>query len=92
MPAAKKLSLTLDADLAAQVDDAVASGAYASASEVVEEALLCWRERRALEADPETLRRLWQEGLDSGPAETLDLAEIKRAARARLLEETAGRD
>jgi antitoxin ParD1/3/4 len=90
MPAAKQLSLTLDAELAAQVDDAVASGAYASASEVVEDALACWRERRALEADPETLRRLWQEGLDSGEPEPLDMAEIKRAARARLLEEAAG--
>lgn len=92
MPVAKKLSLTLDADLAAQVDDAVASGAYASPSEVVADALLCWRERRALEADPETLRRLWQEGLDSGEAAALDMAEVKRAARARLLEEAAGRD
>ena len=90
MSAAKQLSLTLDAELAAQVDDAVASGAYASASEVVEDALACWRERRALEADPETLRCLWQEGLDSGSSEPLDMAEIKRAARARLLEEAAG--
>ena len=46
MSDAKTLSLSLDAELAAQVDEAVASGAYASASEVVEEALLCWRERR----------------------------------------------
>ena len=90
MPAAKTLSLTLDADLAAQVDDAVAKGDYASPSEVVEDALQCWRERRALEAEPETLRRLWQEGLDSGAADTLDMAEVKRAARARLLEEAAG--
>jgi antitoxin ParD1/3/4 len=90
MPAAKQLSVTLDADLAAQVDEAVASGAYASASEVVEDALACWRERRALEADPETLRRLWQEGLDSGSPQPLDMAEIKRAARARILEEAAG--
>lgn len=91
MSDAKTLSLTLDAELAAQVDAAVASGAYASASEVVEEALLCWRERRVLEADPEALRRLWQEGLASGEGEPLDMAEIKRAARARLLEEARGR-
>jgi antitoxin ParD1/3/4 len=89
MPALKQLSLTLDAELAAQVDDAVASGAYASASEVVEDALDCWRERRALEADPLTLRRLWQEGLESGESEALDMAEIKRAARARIWREVA---
>ena len=90
MPAAEQLRLTLDAELAAQVDDAVASGAYASASEVVEDALACWRERRALEADPETPRAcLWQEGLDSGGPEPFDMAEIKRAARARLLKEAA---
>ena len=50
---------------------------------MVEDALACWRERRALEADPETLRRLWHEGQDNGEPEPLDMAEIKRAARAK---------
>ena len=90
MSAATKLSLTLDAELAAQVDAAVASGDYATPSEVIEDALACWRERRALETDPETLRRLWQAGIDSGEPEPLDMAEIKRAARARILKEAAG--
>lgn len=91
MAAAKSLSVTLEPDMALQVEDAVASGAYASASDVVADALNRWREQRALESDPEVLRRLWREGLDSGEAEVLDMAEVKRAARrARLLEEQAG--
>lgn len=86
MPAAKKLSLSLEPELAARVADAVSSGAYASANEVVEDALRCWTERNALASDPERLRRLWRTGIESGVGEPLDMAEIKRAARARLLE------
>lgn len=80
MAAAKSLSVTLEPDMALQVEDAVASGAYASASDVVADALNRWREQRALESDPEILRRLWREGLDSGEAEVLDMAGVKRAA------------
>ncbi len=91
MAAAKSLSVTLEPDLALQVEDAVTSGAYASASDVVADALNHWREQRAIGADPEVLRRLWREGLDSGEPEPLDMAEIARAARARMAKEHPGR-
>lgn len=91
MAAAKSLSVTLEPDLALQVEEAVTSGAYASASDVVADALNHWREQRAIGADAEVLRRLCREGLDSGEPEPLDMAEIARAARARLAKEHLGR-
>lgn len=80
----EKLSIALTPDMAAIVRQAVESGDYASASEVVRDALREWKLKRAVESEVILeLRRLWQEGLDSGPAEPLDMEEIKRAARAR---------
>lgn len=79
----EKLSIALTPDMAAVVREAVDSGDYASASEVVRDALREWKLKRAVESEViAELRRLWQEGLDSGPAEPLDMEEIKRAARA----------
>jgi antitoxin ParD1/3/4 len=81
----EKISIALTPDMAAIVRQAVASGAYASASEVVRDALREWQQKRALDRElVEELRRLWQEGLESGVAEPLDMAAIKREARARL--------
>ena len=81
----EKISVALTPDLATIVRQAVESGDYASASEVVRDALRDWKLKRAV--DQETvreLRRLWQEGIDSGPGEPLDMEGIKREARARL--------
>ena len=36
------------------------------------------------------LKRLWQEGIASGPAEPLDFDQIKREGRRRLNAERAG--
>jgi antitoxin ParD1/3/4 len=63
-----KRSITLSPELAASVDDAVAAGEYASASEVIRDALRQWKERRDLFGySIEELRALIQEGIDSGP-------------------------
>jgi antitoxin ParD1/3/4 len=79
----EKLSIALTPDMAAVVREAVEGGDYASASEVVREALRDWKLKRAVEGEViAELRRLWQEGLDSGSPEPLDMQEIKRAARA----------
>lgn len=43
-----KRSITLSTELAAAVDDAVTAGEYASASEVIRDALRLWKERRDL--------------------------------------------
>jgi antitoxin ParD1/3/4 len=49
--------------------EAVGSGEYASASEVVREALRAWKRKRKLETlELGELRRLIQEGIESGPS------------------------
>lgn len=60
------------------IDEAVASGEYASAADVVHDALQSWRRNQKL-------GRLWDEGVASGLAdlaETID--DIKAEARRRL--------
>jgi antitoxin ParD1/3/4 len=54
--------------MASLVWSAVESGAYATTSEVLREALRDWKQRRALQPrDIKELRPLWGEGLASGP-------------------------
>ncbi len=77
--------VTLPVDLAAAVDDAVEAGEYASASELIHEALRQWRERReTLGYSVEELRQLVQEGIDSGPGRFGGMEEIKAEARRRF--------
>jgi antitoxin ParD1/3/4 len=84
----EKLSVALTPEMATAIRNAVASGEYASASEVVREALRLWQAHRvAREPEVEELRRLWREGLDSGPATPLDFAEIRRKGRSALATE-----
>lgn len=84
----EKISVALTPELAATVRQAVASGGYASTNEVIHEALRDWQRRRAVDAALTLeLRRLWQEGIASGSAEPLEVAAIKREARARLTQE-----
>lgn len=80
-----KRSITLSPELAASVDNAVAAGEYASASEVIRDALRQWKERRDLFGySIEELRALIQEGIDSGPGRFSSMDEIKKEARSRL--------
>ena len=79
-----KRSITLSQELAETVDQAVAAGEYASASEVIRDALRQWKERRDLFGyTVEELRRLVQEGLDSGPGRFASMDEIKAEAHRR---------
>jgi antitoxin ParD1/3/4 len=66
------------------INGLVESGRYASASEVVRDSLRLMEEREKMrEAKLEALRRDIAEGLASGPAEPLDMREIKADARKR---------
>ena len=63
---------------------AVASGEYATTSEVVREALREWKQRRSLPTHSiEELRLLWEEGLASGPGRFDEMDAIKAEARRR---------
>ncbi len=76
------ISVALAPDLVATVHEAVASGDYPSASEIVSEALRSWSTDRAM-ASTETaqLRRLWEAGLQSGRGSFASIEDIKREAR-----------
>lgn len=77
-----KVSIALTSELNEMVQNAVASGSYASASEVVREALRDW-ERKQVDRHIVLgeLRRLVQEGIDSGPGQYNSMKEIIAAAR-----------
>jgi antitoxin ParD1/3/4 len=72
-----KISISLTDEHARLVTEAVASGDYASSSEVIREALREWRGRRLL-------GQLWDEGVATGRADDGETnADIKEAARCR---------
>ncbi|MGH6957417.1 MAG: type II toxin-antitoxin system ParD family antitoxin [Caulobacteraceae bacterium] len=82
----EKLSIALTAELAAEVREAVRGGGYASASEVVREALRAWSQTRKAKAlATADLRRAWDQGLASGdPAERRPIEEVLKSGRAKL--------
>jgi antitoxin ParD1/3/4 len=81
----EKISIALSADMVTMVRSAVETGDYASSSEVIREALREWKARRAARGDAvRELRRLWDEGLDSGRSAELDLKSVKSRGRQRL--------
>lgn len=66
----EKLSVALTPELAAALRDAVSSGEYASASEVMREALRDWRLRKRQRGQAvDELRLQWDLGVASGPAQ-----------------------
>lgn len=65
----EKVSVAVTAEMATMLRRAVAEGEYASASEIVREALRDWTLRRTQHARAiEALRGLWDAGIASGPA------------------------
>jgi antitoxin ParD1/3/4 len=86
------MRITLKPALAEAVQQAVDSGEYASQDEVVGEALLEWRLRRALSAtERDTLCRLWDAGVASGPGRFNNMDEIRQEARRRWAEDQSRR-
>jgi antitoxin ParD1/3/4 len=88
MPTVEKLSIALPPEMANLLREAVESGEYASASEVVRDALRAWKRKRNLETlEISELRRLVREGMESGPAvdaePVLSRLESKYAAMRR---------
>jgi antitoxin ParD1/3/4 len=85
MSKAQKISVALTPEFMALLKEAVDTGEYTSASEVIRDALRHWKQRRATEKmGIEELRRLWQEGIASGPGRFKSIDEIKKEARRRL--------
>ena len=90
MDGVREISVGVPDALAGEIDAAVASGDYASPSDVVGEALEQWR--RGRDGEVVRLRALVREGLESGePVEGgFDPADIARRGRERLAAARAG--
>jgi len=85
MPSVEKLSIALTPEMASAVREAVDTGEYASSSEVIREALRDWQRKRSLQRQEiEEIRRLWNEGIVSGPSHHADMAAIRAEAQRRL--------
>lgn len=86
MDRVEKLSISLTGDLAELVREAVDRGGYASSSEFIREALRQYAPKfREQEAARANLRRLWNEGLESGFCDAPRTAEDIRAEGRRRL-------
>nr|6X0A_a Chain a, Putative addiction module antidote protein, CopG/Arc/MetJ family chimera [Mesorhizobium opportunistum WSM2075]6X0A_b Chain b, Putative addiction module antidote protein, CopG/Arc/MetJ family chimera [Mesorhizobium opportunistum WSM2075]6X0A_c Chain c, Putative addiction module antidote protein, CopG/Arc/MetJ family chimera [Mesorhizobium opportunistum WSM2075]6X0A_d Chain d, Putative addiction module antidote protein, CopG/Arc/MetJ family chimera [Mesorhizobium opportunistum WSM2075] len=83
----EKMSVAVTPQQAAVMREAVEAGEYATASEIVREAVRDWLAKRELrEAEAERLRKAWIEGLESGPFAPFDIEDIKQKARSRLVD------
>jgi antitoxin ParD1/3/4 len=84
MPNVRKVSVALPTELMSLLKDAVETGEYTSASEVIGDALRHWQQRRAVqEMSAGELRQLWEEGIESGPGRFKSIGSIKKEARRR---------
>lgn len=88
MATAEKISIALPPEMVHIVRGAVATGEYASSSEVIRDALRDWTYKRSLrQQGVAELRRVWQEALtdktsDISPDDVLDRLERKYQAIA----------
>lgn len=79
------VQLSLPDDLAAEISAAVDRGEYASESDALLGAVEEWRAQRQVDAiGTEELRRLVQEGIESGPGRFETFEDIRAEARRRL--------
>ena len=83
---AEKISIALPPEMVATVRGAVATGEYASSSEVIRDALRDWTHKRSLRQQGlAELRAVWQEALaDKTPGVDVDdvLARLERKYQA----------
>ena len=81
----QKVSIALTPEFIDLLKEAVETGEYTSASEVIRDALRSWKAQRELrEANADELRLLWQEGIASGPGRFKSIDRIKKEARRRV--------
>lgn len=80
----RPLTISLSPQQLARLSKAVESGAYASNSEVVRDALRLWEQREELrELEIARLKQAYEEGLASGEAEELSLDDLLSRFRAK---------
>lgn len=80
----QKLHLDLPAEIAEVIDNAVEAGEFATASDMVSSVISLWREQRSqTDYSAEDLRRLVDEGENSGDAVDADVAYDRIMGRLR---------
>jgi antitoxin ParD1/3/4 len=85
MPNVEKVSVSMTPQHAELLRDAVNSGAYASGSEVVREAMRDWSVKWIQKRDDiAKLRAMWEEGKASGPAVEVDFDAVLDEARQEM--------
>lgn len=78
------MQISLSDELVRLVESRVATGRYASASDVVREALGLMEAIERQDADRlQSLRTAWTDGIDGGDAGEIDFAALKAEARER---------
>ena len=84
----ERLTVTMPADMAALIKDAVAGGGYASSSEVIREAMRDWKIKRALQLQEfANLQADLDKGLSdlaAGRTKDFDIKRIVRRGRKIL--------
>lgn len=85
MPNVEKVSVSMTSQHAELLRDAVNSGAYASGSEVVREAMRDWSAKwMQKRGDIVKLQAMWEEGKASGPAVEVDFEAVLDEARHEI--------
>lgn len=93
MGSVEKITVSLTPEMAEQIRSAVASGEFASTSEVIRDAMRGWQERRDLFGYTlEELRALVQEGIDSGPSRHASVEDLLAEARREFHEKKSRRE
>lgn len=77
-----RMTIVVPEPMAESIQAAIAAGEYASASEVVRDAMRLWTERRAFRAEElRVLRAAWDQGKASGVAGRFDMRAIIAEAK-----------
>jgi antitoxin ParD1/3/4 len=92
----RTLQVMLPEEIGREIDAAVARGEYGSQSEVVSSVVADWFYGRRLfgpveELSSEELRRLWNEGIASGPGRGFTIDQIKAEGGKMLAQERSKR-
>lgn len=81
----QEIHVALSGEQIGAMDAAVEAGEYANTAEILREAVQEWQfKREGRQQDVQRLRRLWDEGVASGPGRPFDGERILAAARVRL--------
>jgi antitoxin ParD1/3/4 len=84
MGAYERMTVVVPDQMAAKIHAAVEAGEYASASEVVRDAMRLWSERREFrESELLALREAWDRGKASGVAGPLNMEAIITRAKSK---------